>query len=234
MDIAPGAIDRVVDRYREAGDPADADLVRRIATDLAEAAREGAGRDDPAPPPSPFAVGWMDSYLAHWELRREMGLPDRAVDDVSQLVRGLAEIRFEARLAEIRDILDRVRAPDGGPPEPGSPEPSPAPDPPDGGPPEPGVPPAGPDSVFAPPDGGTPEPGVPPVGPAGPAVAALPDGGPPEPGVPPVGPDSAFDPADNPWILYWFVSLKAPLLLDVVDAHLVRRLDELRSRPTAP
>jgi hypothetical protein len=74
-----------------------------------------------------------------------------------------------------------------------------------------------------PPDGGPPEPGTPPVGPS---VFEPPDGGPPEPGTPPVGPDVSFL-GDNPWILYWFISLKAPMLLDVLDAHLTRRLEEL-------
>jgi hypothetical protein len=53
-----------------------------------------------------------------------------------------------------------------------------------------------------------------------------PDGGPPEPGVPPVGPEAGLV-GDNPWILYWFVSLKLPMLLDMLDAHLDRRLSEL-------
>lgn len=80
-----------------------------------------------------------------------------------------------------------------------------------------------------PPDGGPPEPGVPPVGPVGPALLEPPDGGPPEPGVPPVGPQASL-PGENPWILYWFVSLKAPLLLDVIDAQLERRLEEIGFR----
>jgi len=56
--------------------------------------------------------------------------------------------------------------------------------------------------------------------------AEPPDGGPPEPGVPPTGPEAALF-GENPWILYWFVSLKAPQLLDVIDAHLSRRMSEL-------
>jgi hypothetical protein len=32
---------------------------------------------------------------------------------------------------------------------------------------------------------------------------------------------------ENPWILYWFISIKAPMLLDVIDAHITRRLDAL-------
>jgi hypothetical protein len=66
--------------------------------------------------------------------------------------------------------------------------------------------------------------------PTGPNAAFLaeepPDGGPPEPGTPPTGPEAGFL-ADNPWILYWFISLRAPMLLDVIDAHLTRRLEEL-------
>ena len=81
-----------------------------------------------------------------------------------------------------------------------------------------------------PPDGGVPEPGVPPAPPAGPAtVFSPPDGGVPEPGVPPsppAGPASGFL-GENPWILYWFVSLKAPQMLDVIDVHLSRRMSEI-------
>jgi hypothetical protein len=93
-----------------------------------------------------------------------------------------------------------------------------------------------PGRVAEPPDGGTPEPGVPP--PSGPAgfdpVAEPPDAGPPEPGVPPdpsPGPQAGFL-RENPWILYWFVSIKAPVLLDMIDAHMTRRLHDLRGRGT--
>ncbi len=68
---------------------------------------------------------------------------------------------------------------------------------------------------------------------AGPPPPEPPDGGTPEPGVPPPpeppGP-SAIGFAENPWILYWFVSLKAPMLLDVIDLHITRRLESLRQR----
>jgi hypothetical protein len=146
----------------------------------------------------------------------------------------------------------RDEPPDGGPPEPGTPPAGPErflrneirdefrkvsgifrDEPPDGGPPEPGTPPAGPERAFlrdAPPDGGTPEPGVPPAGPDPPGP---PDGGPPEPGVPP-GPPPGPLPGpiaavlgENPWILYWFISIKAPVLLDVIDAHITRRINAL-------
>jgi len=66
-----------------------------------------------------------------------------------------------------------------------------------------------------PPDGGTPEPGVPPEPPAG-----------PDPGGPESGRFRSF--ADNPWILYWFISLKTPVLLDVIDLHISRRLEALQ------
>ena len=144
----------------------------------------------------------MDSYLAHFELRTELVPSPRTQTDVVDLVREMIDIRFRERLGEIRDVLGRaVVEPGGGPSEPGTP------DPPDGGPPEPGTPPVGPTGVFEPPDGG-----------------------PPEPGTPPAGPIGIDDLTENPWILYWFVSVKAPLLLDVMDAHLTRRLSELASR----
>jgi hypothetical protein len=35
-------------------------------------------------------------------------------------------------------------------------------------------------------------------------------------------------------VLYWFVSLKAPILLDIIDAHMTRRLRDLAaSQPRA-
>jgi hypothetical protein len=140
--------------------------------------------------------------------------------------------------------------PDAGPPEPGAPPP-----PPPAGPArahnpklflasEPGSPPVGPAGAH----GGVStasEPGSPPVGPAGGHSGRFvteepepPDGGTPEPGVPPeppAGPDpggpesgrfQSF--ADNPWILYWFISLKTPVLLDVIDLHISRRLEALQ------
>lgn len=88
------------------------------------------------------------------------------------------------------------------------------------------------------------EPGSPPVGPSGGRSGSIfsdepepPDGGPPEPGVPdppagphPGGPDaSRFGTVvDNPWILYWFISLKTPMFLDVIDLHITRRLEALQ------
>ena len=104
---------------------------------------------------------------------------------------------------------------------------------------EPGSPPVGP----AGPVRTASEPGSPPVGPAGPVLRNIdagdepepPDGGPPEPGVPdpppgpepPAGPDTTLF-ADNPWILYWFISLKTPMLLEVIDLHISRRLEALK------
>jgi len=166
---------------------------------------------DPEPTPaSPFDVSWMDSYVAHWTLGRNVAPTTDRFEEVAQVLRDAMDARFAERKADIlRWIGSQTLAPDGGPPEPGTPPVGPARlEPPDGGPPEPGTPPVGP-SVLEPPDGGTPEPGVPPV--------------------PPVGPDASFL-GENPWILYWFLSLKAPMLLDVLDAHLTRRLDELGFR----
>ena len=104
---------------------------------------------------------------------------------------------------------------------------------------EPGSPPVGPSGPVR----IAYEPGSPPVGPAGPVLRNVeggdepepPDGGPPEPGVPepppgpepPAGPDTNIF-ADNPWILYWFVSLKTPMLLEVIDLHISRRLEALK------
>ena len=85
---------------------------------------------------------------------------------------------------------------------------------------------------FEPPDAGPPEPGVPPVGPA---ISEPPEGGPPEPGVPdppnpgPTGPGGSGLSA-NPWILLWFVSLRAPFIVDMIDAQMTRKLNELKGR----
>jgi hypothetical protein len=78
---------------------------------------------------------------------------------------------------------------------------------------EPGTP-DGPRSAFL----AESEPGTP----DGPRSAFLAES---EPGTPD-GPRSAFL-ADNPWILYWFISLRAPMLLDVIDVHLTRLLEEM-------
>jgi hypothetical protein len=175
--------------------------------------------------PSPFAAPWLDSFLAHWALGENVDVTPASAslsEDAVAAVRNLVDVKFRERLAELQRFIRDLQAGE----------------PPDGGPPEPGTPPAGPEAGFVaafvadePPDGGPPEPGTPPAGPEAGFVAAFvadepPDGGPPEPGTPPVGPEAGFL-ADNPWILYWFISLRAPMLLDVIDAHLTRRLEEL-------
>ena len=51
------------------------------------------------------------------------------------------------------------------------------------------------------------------------------------PGTPPAGPVGGFgELEDNPWILYWFLSIRAPMLLEVVDLHIDRRLQEIAER----
>jgi hypothetical protein len=203
---SPSLRDEMVAKYREQEPALDPGLVGRIVDDVSAALSTGPGRSAPA---HPFAVSWMDSYLAHWVLGQQVQPEGDRLEDLAPVIRDLMDTRFAERVEAIRQWIDRVAEPDGGPPEPGTP-------------------PVGPSAVFSPPDGGTPEPGVPPVGPdPGPAP---PDGGPPEPGVPPVGPPVGPDAillGENPWILYWFVSLKMPLLVDMLDAHLERRLSEL-------
>jgi hypothetical protein len=181
MELSSGARDRIASKFRDTHN-IDREIVDQIAADVLDAVGEAPA----APPPSPFAVSWMDSYLAHWELRDRLTPTGQEADDVERVVRELVDVRFNERLGEISDFL-RNRA---------------VLEPPDGGPPEPGTPPTGPSSVFE-----------------------APDGGPPEPGTPPTGPDVGL--VENPWILYWFVSVKAPMLLDVMDAHLTRRLNDL-------
>jgi hypothetical protein len=192
--------DQIIERYRAEDPRLDAEIVRRIVDDVTAAV----GRGPAQPATSPFAVSWMDSYLAHWILGEQVSLEAERLDELAPAIRDLMDTRFTERVADLRDWIDRIA------------------ELPDGGPPEPGVPPVGP-AAMDPPDGGPPEPGVPPVGPS---TMDPPDGGPPEPGVPPVGPEAGLV-GDNPWILYWFVSLKLPTLLDMLDAHLDRRLSEL-------
>ena len=228
------------------------EIVEELARDLAQALRDGS---QPAPTQPPFDVGWMDSWVAHWTYQSGRKTADQRTAELATVLRAMADLKFNERLGELtRFVRDRVRLaepPDGGPPEPGTPPAGPArisATPPDAGPPEPGAPPAGPASLFGrlgnlfgAPDGGPPEPGTPPAGPTsifGGRIFAEPeppDGGPPEPGVPP-GPPPAPSPSpgpdgrvlnENPWVLYWFVSLKAPELLSVIDAHFTRRLRDL-------
>ena len=199
----------------------------------------------------PFGVSWTDSWVAHWIYNQKLSAAKSRDAQVAAVLQGLVDLKFNERLVEIQRYINNARRladepPDGGP-EPGSPPAGPEgfrdqvreefrkvsrifrDEPPDGGTPEPGVPPpAGPERIFlrdAPPDGGTPEPGVPPAGPEPPGA--------PEPGVPvpplpgPIpGPEIAAL-GENPWILYWFLSIKAPLLLDVIDAHVTRRINAL-------
>ena len=202
----------------------------------------------------PFGVSWMDSWVAHWIYNQKLSSTKSRDTQVAAVLQGLVDLKFNERLVEIQGYISNARRladepPDGGP-EPGAPPAGPESfrnqvreefrkvsrifrdEPPDGGTPEPGVPPAGPERIFlqdAPPDGGTPEPGVPPAGPEPPGSPEPP----PEPGVPvppfpgPIpGPEIAAL-GENPWILYWFLSIKAPLLLDVIDAHVTRRINAL-------
>ena len=146
----------------------------------------------------PFDISWMDSWVAHRVFGEKLAEAELKNRKLAFVLRSMADARFNARLEEIQRYLGRLA------------------EPPDGGPPEPGTPPAGPASFGGffddePPDGGTPEPGVP---------------NPPPP--PPAGPDSSRGFAENPWILYWFVSLRTSLLLDVIDLHITRRLEALR------
>lgn len=225
MNEQPVLRDRIVAKYAEQEPGLDPELLGRIVDDVA------ASLGKPSAPRAVFDVSWMDSYVAHWALGQEVLPQADRLEELAPTLRDLMDARFAERLDELRQWVERLAAPpDGGTPEPGVPPvppvgPDPGPVPPDGGPPEPGVPPVGP-VLFEPPDGGPPEPGVPPVGPA---VFEPPDAGPPEPGVPPVGPQASL-PGENPWILYWFVSIKAPLLLDMLDAHLERRLEEIGVR----
>jgi hypothetical protein len=206
MNTSATVREQIVEKYRKENPKIDVALVERIVDDVTASMGKAAADAGLPRADNPFAVSWMDSYLAHWILGQQVAPELDRNKDLAPVVRDLLDARFAERLDAIRKWIDRVA------------------EPPDGGVPEPGVPPVGPSAVLLP-DGGTPEPGVPPVGPS----QEPPDGGPPEPGVPPVGP-AAVSLGDNPWILYWFVSLKLPLLVDVMDAHIERRLSELGFR----
>jgi hypothetical protein len=188
---------QIVLKYCKGNPRLDPELVGQIVDEVADSLGQGPS-EQPGPSASPFAVSWMDAYLAHWILGQQVQPEGDRLDELAPVIRELMDTRFSQRLTSIREWIGSLSVqPDGGPSEPGTP------DPPDGGPsPEPG----------------TPEFGAPRTDP--------PDGGPPEPGTPPVGPLAGL-PNDNPWILYWFVSVKLPMLVEVMDAHLERRLSEL-------
>lgn len=173
------------------------DVFERLVDDISELLQQGSASGD-APSQPPFGVSWMDSWVAHWIYAENLRSLESRNAELATVLRGLADLKFNQRLNEIKRFLQDGRL-----------------EPPDGGTPEPGTPPAGPTRfIDTPPDGGTPEPGVPP--------------GPEPPGPQPSpGPD-VIPGRDNPWILYWFVSIRTPMLLDVIDAHLTRRLNELR------
>jgi hypothetical protein len=148
----------------------------------------------------PFGIPWMDSWVAHWTINEKILTAEARDREFSSILRALVDLKFNERLAEIKNFIRHhpqfaLEPTDG--------------DPPDGGPPEPGAPDPAPvrfeELRFDEP----------------------PDGGPPEPGVPPTGPEHAFL-RDNPWIFYWFVSVKAPMVLEMIDAHLTRRMNDLK------
>jgi hypothetical protein len=215
MTIAKDLMKRLMDRFGGVIDLQESpDVLEEIVAEVASRLRSAGGTAAPSPTPQsapPFGVPWMDSWVAQWVYADNIGRIAQRDRQLATVLQDLSELKFRERLDEIRRFVqDRaIHA-----------------QPPDGGPPEPGVPPPAGPSAFVPPDGGPPEPGGP--SPAGPSAFEPPDGGPPEPGVPPVGPASSSGLADNPWILYWFVSLKAPLLLDVIDLHITRRLAALQ------
>jgi hypothetical protein len=183
------------------------EVLEEIADEVrAELQTSGISGGTTAPP---FGVSWMDSWVAHWVYSEALQAAEARNREVAAVLRSLVDLKFNERLAEMREFVrDYGHVAES----------------PDAGPPEPGTPPAGP-ARFTAPDAGPPEPGSPP---AGPARFDAPDGGTPEPGVPPTGPAAGFL-SENPWILYWFISIKAPLLLDVIDAHMTRRMHELRT-----
>ena len=196
-------------------------------------AEKGIGQSVSSKSSAPFGVPWMDSWVANHIFAERVSDLQSKNREVASLLQSMVDVQFNARLGEIRDLIRRGVAspPDGGTPEPGVPPVPPV------GPAistasEPGSPPVGPAGPIR----TASEPGSPPVGPAGSVFNEPPDGGPPEPGVPPeppAGPDPPGGPdagsfADNPWILYWFISLKTPMLLDVIDLHISRRLETLK------
>lgn len=208
MKLSAELRDRIVQRFGRTIDlQVNPQVLQQIVDEIEATGGSGSGSGQDAT--APFNVSWMDSWVAHWiyhDKQRTLGTQQR---EAAAVLKSLVDLKFNERIGEIqRFIRDFPHAVE----------------PPDGGPPEPGTPPVGP-AAFTPPDGGPPEPGTPPAGPQG---MEPPDGGPPEPGVPPTGPDAGFM-RENPWILYWFISIKASLLLDVVDAHMTRRLNELRA-----
>src|SRR5687768_7080659 len=114
-------------------------LVEEIAASL-QGPRGGAGGSASAP----FGISWMDSWAAHWVYGENLRGAASRGQEVTSVLRGLADVKFNERIAEIREFLrglPDVEAPDAGPPEPGTPPAGPAafqPAPPDGGTPEPG------------------------------------------------------------------------------------------------
>ena len=115
---------------------------------------------------APFGVPWMDSWVAHHVFAERVSNLQSKNRQVASLLQGMVDAQFNARLAEIRDLIHRVA------------------EPPDGGTPEPGVPPVGPSRAHTPTISLASDPGSPPVGPSGPNRITTAS----EPGSPPVGP----------------------------------------------
>lgn len=191
------------------------ELLQELLDELEKALNEKSPVARDVPLASPFGVSWMDSWVGTWIVADKLTNAKARDTELAAVLQGLVDAKFNQRIAELRRFVREYPNFAG----------------PDGGTPEPGVPPVGPAGfVFEPPDGGPPEPGVPPVGPAG-FVFEPPDGGPPEPGTPePPDPGPSGHGAgllrDNPWILLWFVSLQAPMIIDMIDAHFTRRMND--------
>jgi hypothetical protein len=76
-----------------------------------------------APQPSPFGVSWMDSWVAHWVVQEKIQSAQARDAQFAAVLKGLVDLRFHARIAEIRrfsrDFGVFEPPPDGGTPEPG-------------------------------------------------------------------------------------------------------------------
>ena len=189
------------------------ELLQEIVDEIEATAEAGGAGSQPAAGGPPFGISWMDSWVAHWTINEKIMSAEGRDHEFSAMLRALVDLKFNERLAEIKNFIRHYRpvsfrTAGRRPARTGAPDPSPVrfDEPPDGGPPEPGAPDPSPIRFEEPPDGG-----------------------PPEPGTPPTGPDRMF-PMDNPWILYWFVSVKAPLILEMIDAHMTRRMNDLKGQ----
>lgn len=195
---------------------------------------------------SPFNVPWLDSWAANW-LQHQQSQSGQSQKEVDAVLGQMIDVKFRERLSELKRFIGGITSPTP-PPDDLKAPPPPDPEDPDASfyssppPPDPGFfatspQPPDPNDLRAPPppDPEDPDASVyaspPPPDPNDFRAPPPPDPEDPDASVYASPPTTGTDAAalrDNPWVLYWFISINAPLILNMIDAHISRRLNDLK------